>query len=275
MKDGILTGEVEEQKQNLSVDDSSSVNDAEKIFNGTSLFYSRYRPTYPHDIIDTLSEVADFSSDWTVADIGSGTGILATLFLENGNHVKCIEPNGEMREMSIRNLAGAGKVDFIEGTGESSGLPDASVDLVVCGQSFHWMDAKPAMQEFSRILRGRKWVALIWNDRVMDPGTFTWEYESVVRKYSSKYHSTGSTVLDWKDLGTLFRENFETFQFPNVQKLTLDAVIGRYRSASYAITQNDPAYWKMVDDFSSIFHRYETNGSVEMVYRTVLFLGSI
>ncbi len=193
--------------------------DAEKIFNGPSLFYSRYRPTYLHNIIETLSKVTGFNGDWMVTDVGSGTGILSSLFLENGNHVKCIEPNGEMREMSIRNLSVTGDVDFIDGTGESTGLPDASVDLVVCGQSFHWMDAKPAMQEFSRILRGMKWVALIWNDRVMGSGTFTWEYESVVHRYSSKYHSTGSTVLDLEDLGSLFRENFERFQFPHARNL--------------------------------------------------------
>ncbi len=249
--------------------------DAGKIFNGASSFYSKYRPTYPHDIIDTLSEMIGFNRDWVVADIGSGTGILTSLFLGNGNHVKCVEPNREMREMSMRNLSGTDNVDFTDGTGESTGLPDASVDLVVCGQSFHWMKAEQAMQEFSRILRGMKWVALIWNDRVIEPGTFTWEYEAVVRKYSSGYHSTGSTVLDWENLRSLFRNNYGKFQFPNVQKLTRDAVIGRYRSASYAITQDDPAYWKMIDDFSSIFKRFETNGTVEIVHQTVLFLGGL
>lgn len=249
--------------------------DPHKTFNGTSSFYSKYRPTYPDDIIQTLSDVIGFNRDWIVADIGSGTGILSRLFLDNGNRVKCVEPNREMREASIRNLAGTGNVDFIEGTGESTGLPDASVDIVVCGQSFHWMGAKAATQEFSRILRGMKWVALIWNDRVMEPGTFTWEYESVVRRYSSEYHSSGSTVLDWDDLRSVFRDNYRKFQFPNVQKLTLDAVIGRYRSASYAIAQDDPRYWKMIDDFSSIFKRFERNGTVEIVHKTVLFLGSL
>lgn len=60
--------------------------DAEKIFNGASSFYSRYRPTYPHNIIETLSKVTGFNGDWMVADVGSGTGILSSLFLENGNH---------------------------------------------------------------------------------------------------------------------------------------------------------------------------------------------
>ncbi len=233
-----------------------------------------YRPTYPHAIIETLSEVTGFSREWMVADIGSGTGILARLFLDNGNHLKCVEPNREMREMAIRNLAGIDRVDFIDGRGESTGLPDASMDIVVCGQSFHWMEPKPAMSEFSRILRGRKWVALIWNDRVMQPGTFTWEYEAIVRKYSKNYHSTGSTVLDWDDLRSLFRGNYRKFQFPNVQRLTLDGVIGRYRSASYAIVQNDPAYGRMTEDFSKIFERYETNGTVEIIHNATLFLGT-
>jgi predicted O-methyltransferase YrrM len=36
--------------------------------------------------------------DSIVADIGSGTGISAKLFLENGNPVFGVEPNAAMRE---------------------------------------------------------------------------------------------------------------------------------------------------------------------------------
>src|SRR5690349_21932006 len=34
---------------------------------------------------------------WVVADIGSGTGLLTKIFLENGNRVFAVEPNAAMR----------------------------------------------------------------------------------------------------------------------------------------------------------------------------------
>lgn len=247
----------------------------DKIFNGTSKFYTSFRPSYPRGVIEVLRKEIGFSWEWSVADMGSGTGILSRLFLENGNIVKCVEPNDEMREMSVRNLKDLKGVQFIKGTGENSGLPDCSVDLVSCGQSFHWMDPQLAQQEFKRILREEKWVALIWNDRVMDPETFTGRYESVVRRYSREYHSSGSTVLDLEDFESFFKGNFKKFEFPNLQKMTLDAVIGRYRSASYAIDSSDPSYVNLTGDFSKIFKQFEVKGKVEMTYLTKLFLGNL
>ena len=245
------------------------------IFNGAADFYSLYRPTYPTALIDIISNEAGLNPKWEVADIGSGTGILSSLFVDNGNLVKCVEPNDQMRQMSIKILSAKGKVEFIKGTGEYTNLPDSSVDLVICGQSFHWMDQGLAHREFTRILRGKKWVALVWNDRVNEPGTFTGEYESVVRRYSKAYHSTGSTVLSSKSISSFFNGSYKKFQFQNVQKLTLESVIGRYRSASYAIKENDPKYESMIGEFSDLFKKYERKGSVEMVYITKLYLGHL
>ena len=248
---------------------------ADKIFNGTADFYFRYRPTYPEELMDTITKETGLNPKWVVADIGSGTGILSTLFIEHGNQVKCVEPNDEMRQKSLEILSTRGKVEFIKGTGENTNLPDSSVDLVACGQSFHWLDRRLAKKEFTRILRGRKWVALVWNDRVNEPGTFTGEYESVVRRYSKAYHSTGSTVLSSKNISSFFNGSYKKFQFQNVQKLTLESVIGRYRSASYAIKENDPKYESMIGEFSDLFKKYERKGSVEMVYITKLYLGHL
>ena len=249
--------------------------DAEKIFNGTADFYFRYRPTYPEELIDIISKEIGLNPKWEVADIGSGTGILSTQFLEHGNPVKCVEPNDEMRQMSIKILSARGKVEFIKGTGENTNLLHSSVDLVACGQSFHWMDRRLAKKEFARILRGRKWVALVWNDRLNEPGTFTGEYESVVRRYSEEYHSTGSTVLNLKDIESLFDGTYREFHLLNIQKLTLKSVIGRYRSASYAIKPSNPRYENMIRDFSDVFKKYEKKEYVEMVYMTKLYLGHL
>ena len=60
-----------------------------------------------------------------IADVGSGTGILSKLFLENGNPVLGIEPNKEMREAGEQFLAKFPNFTSVSGTAEATTLPDS------------------------------------------------------------------------------------------------------------------------------------------------------
>ena len=49
--------------------------------------YVKYRPSYPAAIVDLLTSECGLTPDATVADVGSGTGLLAELFLKAGERV--------------------------------------------------------------------------------------------------------------------------------------------------------------------------------------------
>lgn len=66
--------------------------------------YILYRPGYPPEVLELLRTECGLRSTDIVADIASGTGIFTRLLLENGNSVFAVEPNPEMREMSIDQL---------------------------------------------------------------------------------------------------------------------------------------------------------------------------
>lgn len=66
--------------------------------------YIKYRPSYPSAVIDLLRKECQMTGASVVADIGSGTGFLTSLFLKNGNVVFGVEPNKEMREAGERLL---------------------------------------------------------------------------------------------------------------------------------------------------------------------------
>ena len=72
-----------------------------------------------------------------VADVGSGTGILSRLFLENGNRVFGVEPNHEMRRAGERMLSEFPRFTSVAGTTEASTLRDRNADCVTAGQAFH------------------------------------------------------------------------------------------------------------------------------------------
>ena len=155
--------------------------------------YVRYRPSYPRDLLDLLETRCGLSSASVVADVGSGTGILSELFLENGNRVIGIEPNKEMREAAERRLRRHPRFTSVAGTAEATTLDDASADFVAAGQAFHWFDPERARTEFSRILKPGGWVVLAWNLRRKEATPFL--PARLRRRPSTTSRSSTSTAL--------------------------------------------------------------------------------
>src|SRR5438445_10114401 len=102
--------------------------------------YVCYRPRYPKELLQVLESVCGLRRDSVIADVGSGTGFLAEIFLAHGNRVFGIEPNGPMREAGERSLTSYPAFTSIDATAEATTLPAHSVDFVAAGQAFHWFD---------------------------------------------------------------------------------------------------------------------------------------
>ena len=79
-----------------------------------------------------------------------------------GHHVVAVEPLAEMLDQLRTAVPG---VTAVVGSAESLPLPDASADVVVCAQAFHWFDQEPAVAEIARVLRPGGHIALVWNVR--------------------------------------------------------------------------------------------------------------
>src|SRR5512137_623267 len=88
--------------------------------------YVKYRPGYPPAVLDLLKAECGLTPASVIADIGSGTGILTRLFLDNGNRVYGVEPNREMRQAGERLLADTPSFVSIAATAEETTLPDQS-----------------------------------------------------------------------------------------------------------------------------------------------------
>src|ERR1700722_6521797 len=104
-------------------------------FNGRAEDYDRYRQRYPTaEILSRLQAWCGLTPDWHVADIGAGTGMLAEVFLENGNRVIAIEPNPDMRAQMHATFDRLGpcwpQLEIIDATAEATTLTSASIDLV-------------------------------------------------------------------------------------------------------------------------------------------------
>lgn len=244
-------------------------------FTGRSENYSKYRPGYPVDLISVLEMSMGLTRDTIVADIGSGTGILARLFLDNGNRVYCIEPNDDMRARAESDLSGYANATVIEGTAESTGLPDQSVDMIVAGQAYHWFDREASSREFRRIVSGEGSLVLVWNDRVDKDTGINAAYEEICRKYGKGYHRSGSSVLEPDFADQLFREGLKKFLIPNPQKIDMETLKGRYLSSSYSLNPDDERYPGLIKALEKAFEKNKKKGFVTMEYETKVYAGKL
>ncbi len=238
--------------------------------------YVKHRPTYPRAVIGLLERGCGLTSDSVVADVGSGTGLLSELFLNNGNRVLGVEPNREMREAGERRLAHHPRFASVAGTAEETTLDDASVDFVTAGQAFHWFDPGRTRTEFARILEPGGWAVLVWNLRRKDRMPFLAAYERLLEAYRT---DRGEFEL-WRRsdamAGAFFGPgSFERATFDNEQVLDLDGLKGRLLSISYVPAEGEPGSDEMLRNVEKIFDEHHTGGRVTIEYDTKVYYGRL
>ena len=236
--------------------------------------YVKYRPSYPAEVIDTLTSRCGLQSESVVADVGAGTGIFTTLLLDAGLRVIAVEPNDAMRAAAeaahLRNL----RFTSIAGTAEDTGLDDISVDLVTAAQAFHWFRVEETGREFRRALKPGGRVALIWNQR-HPTAPFQQAYVALLRKYSPDYDMMdhADAVADERLDAFFGRDGYETYLFPNQQALDLEGLKGRTSSSSYCPTPDQPGFTPLMAELEALFHEYAVDGQLAFEYETQLYLG--
>lgn len=248
--------------------------DATQRFSTRVENYVRYRPSYPPGIIDFLAGVCGLTSTSIIADVGSGTGLLAELFLKNGNPLFGVEPNAEMRAAGERLLEPYANFTSVDGAAEATTLPAESVDIITAGQAFHWFDRQRSQAEFARILRPGGWVVLIWNERRVNSTPFLQAYEQLLRAYSPEYETLNHREVDLAALADFFgRGGFRRHSFENQQVFDYEGVRGRLLSSSYTPEATDPGYDAMLEALWKAFEMHQLEGKVIFEYETHIYYG--
>lgn len=238
--------------------------------------YIKYRPGYPTEVVETLQSECGLTPDSIIADVGSGTGILTELFLQNGNVVYGVEPNREMREAGERLLQGYSRFHSVGAKAEETTLDGASVDFIAAGQAFHWFDREKARAEFVRILKPQGWVALIWNERLTETTPFLIAFERLLKDYATDYEQVDHRRIDASVIRDFFDSHeFRLKRFENVQVLDYEGLKGRLLSSSYVPDAQHPNYEPMIAELERIFQEYQNEGRVDVEYVTLMYYGQL
>lgn len=249
--------------------------DSTKLFSNRVAEYIKARPGYPSAIIDLLATECGMIPDWNIADLGSGTGNLTRLFLENGNTVYGVEPNLEMREAAERTFEACKAFRSVDGRSEATTLESGSIDLVSAGQAFHWFDPIPTQVECRRILQPEGWCALVWNVRRHDASRFMEQYEQILTKQIPTYGSGKGRTHGAENIEVFFGHLPAKATFSHSVDHTWDSLSNLVLSTSYAPKEGQPGHEELMAAFRDCFEREESNGKVQVAYDTEVFYGRL
>jgi SAM-dependent methyltransferase len=229
-------------------------------FSDRAADYAASRPAYGDDALDFILE--GFTPPIMAADIGAGTGISSRLLAERGAYVVAVEPNAEMTGKA-QPFPG---VQFVHGTGERTGLPSASVDLVATFQAFHWFATDAALAEIRRIVRPGGRAVLVLNERdERDP--FTAAYGAAFRQYAldnTEARREASLAFFARLPGAVVQK-----EFPNEQTVDRAGLQTRTASSSY-MPRDGAAGEALRADVGALFDRFAIDGKIRIALRTIV-----
>lgn len=236
-----------------------------RSFGGAVGAYETGRPDYPVEAVEWMLEpVRGAGRRVRVVDVGAGTGKLTRSLVGVGADVVAVDPDSAMLDALGKALP---TVPTFVGTGESLPLPDASVDAVVFGQAWHWVEPAAACAEAARVLRPGGVLGLTWNIRDEQTG---W-----VAEMSRIMHGSAAERL-LASGGPAVAAPFGRLQSRSwrwSRPMTRSTLLGMAHSRSYVITA-EPAERERVDrELGGLFDRIGATGDavVDLPYVTTAF----
>lgn len=137
--------------------------------------YAQYRPHYPAELVDVLADRAPAGTAW---DVGCGSGQLSVALARRFAHVIATDPAAAQLASAVQ----APGVEYRCAPAEASGLPDASIALIVAAQAAHWFEWPRFLVEVERVAVPAALVALVSYGIVVVEGE---ETNAIVARY---YH---------------------------------------------------------------------------------------
>jgi SAM-dependent methyltransferase len=130
------------------------------LFDGASRLYQETRPGYPGDIVDFAVATAGVGAASDVLEVGCGTGQLTDALVRHGFRLTAIDI-GPSLIAAARGRFDGSAVSFQVAAFEDYAAADGSLDLIVSGTAFHWIDPEVRFTKPARLLRPGGWLALL------------------------------------------------------------------------------------------------------------------
>jgi ArsR family transcriptional regulator len=135
---------------------------AEDFFAGAAGDWDRLRSEWYGAGFGVAALLALLPPDWTVADLGCGTGALAAALAPEVARVVGVDQSADMLRSARRRTAGLDNVELRRGTLEALPLEDGSCDAALLVLSLGWVaDPARVLAEAARVVRPGGRLALV------------------------------------------------------------------------------------------------------------------
>jgi ArsR family transcriptional regulator len=127
---------------------------AQRFFAGAAAAWQKLRADVYGPRLELEALLALVPHEWTVADLGCGTGALATELAPHVRKIVAVDQSAAMLRTARKVLAAHGNVEIHEAPLEALPLPDQSCDAAIASLALAYLDdPTPALREALRILR--------------------------------------------------------------------------------------------------------------------------
>jgi ArsR family transcriptional regulator len=135
---------------------------AEDFFAGAAADWDRLRAEWYGTGFGTAALVSLLPPDWTVADLGCGTGAVAATLAPAVARVVGVDRSADMLRAARRRTAGLANVELRRGALEELPLEDGGCDAALLVLSLGWVDDPArALAEAARVVRPGGRLALV------------------------------------------------------------------------------------------------------------------
>lgn len=118
-------------------------------FLGFAQLYENSRPTIPDSACNIVLNYLEHKPN-QIVDLGCGTGLSTMAWIGKCDNIIGIDPNDEMLSIAKQK---SNDISFIKAYSDNTTLHDNSTDIVMCSQSFHWMNPTDTLAEVNRVLK--------------------------------------------------------------------------------------------------------------------------
>lgn len=230
--------------------------------------YMRYRPPYPPEIVPFLEKTMGLRGGHNIADIGSGTGLFAELFLRRGYSVTCIEPDEAMRSTAEKRLSTYTGYRSIQSRSEQTWLANKSVDLITVAHALSWMELELSKKEFDRILKPGGKIVVAGNFRRTHT-PFLAAYDGLKKTFREEQPNPSEP----EELVHAFftPKVVNTHSFQHTSWHDFDSLKGLLLSSPGIPLPGSPLYETLISGLVQLFVAFNQNGFVHMEYDTRIY----
>ena len=148
------------------------------LFSGTHLYYAKFRPGIPEQVIDIIVNHFKISPNDRILDIGCGTGQVAIAMEGRCSEMVCVDPDPEMLKQAER-ITKDSKTKLIWINRGSQDLGKIKKNLgtfkvATSCRAFHRMNQEQVLKDLDDLIEQDGGVA-IFSDRVLWSGDEEWQ----------------------------------------------------------------------------------------------------